>query len=95
MVGLAGSVVVGARALLGAAAGVADHLTIGADATVGASAGVGSNVPAGALVSGTPAIAHSTMMERYMNIARLRMLYPRVDDLKKRVEALEKGEQGA
>ena len=83
---------VGDRALIGARAGIADHLTIGADAIIGAASGLASHVPAGAIYSGTPAIGHATMLERYMNIARLRTLYPRVEELKKRVQALEKGE---
>ena len=94
MVGLAGSVTIGDRALLGAGAGVADHLTVGADATIAASSGAASNVAEGTIVSGTPAVVHKVSLERYVNVGRLRTLYPQVDDLKKRVEALEKGDKG-
>jgi UDP-3-O-[3-hydroxymyristoyl] glucosamine N-acyltransferase len=94
MVGIAGSVSIGDRVLIGAGAGIADHLTIGDDATVGAAAGLASHVPAGALFSGLPAAQHNSTLERYMNVGRLRTLYPKVDDLKKRLEALEKSGKG-
>ncbi|HVZ14646.1 MAG TPA: UDP-3-O-(3-hydroxymyristoyl)glucosamine N-acyltransferase [Bauldia sp.] len=90
MAGLAGSVVIGDRVLIGAAAGISDHLTIGSDATIGADAGVARDVPAGTIVMGTPAVERKVMIERYMNVGRLRMLFPRVGELADRLEALEK-----
>ena len=92
--GVAGSVVIGDRVILGAGAGVADHVTIASDGTVAAMSGTASNVASGTVVSGTPATPHGTSMERYVNVGRLKVLYPKVDDLKKRVEALEKGDKG-
>jgi len=94
MVGIAGSVVIGDRVLLGAGAGVSDNLTIESDATVAAMSGVASRVAAGTVFSGTPATIHNVSIERYVAVGRLRTLYPKVDDLKKRVEALEKGDEG-
>jgi UDP-3-O-[3-hydroxymyristoyl] glucosamine N-acyltransferase len=93
-VGIAGSAVIGDRAILGGGVGVSDHVTIGSDATVMAGSGVGTNVPAGAVVQGLPAIPRNQSVERFMNIGRLKMLYPRVDDLAKRLEALEKRQKG-
>jgi UDP-3-O-[3-hydroxymyristoyl] glucosamine N-acyltransferase len=92
--GIAGSVVIGDRVLLGARAGIADHVTIASDAAVAAMAGVASEVPAGATVSGMPAMPHKVSIERYMNVGRLKTLYPQVDALKKRIEGLEKGGAG-
>jgi UDP-3-O-[3-hydroxymyristoyl] glucosamine N-acyltransferase len=92
--GIAGSATIGDRAILGASAGVADHLTVAADAVVAAMSGTASNVASGTVVSGTPAQPHMVSAERYMNVARLKGLFPKVDDLKKRVEALEKGGEG-
>jgi UDP-3-O-[3-hydroxymyristoyl] glucosamine N-acyltransferase len=92
--GVAGSVVIGDRVILGAGAGVADHVTIASDGTVAAMSGTASNVAPGTVVSGTPAAPHGTSLERYVNVGRLNILYPKVDDLKKRVEALEKGGKG-
>jgi UDP-3-O-[3-hydroxymyristoyl] glucosamine N-acyltransferase len=90
MVGLAGSVTIGDRAILAAGAALADHLTVGSEATLAAGAFSGSHIPPGTIYSGSPAARHDLTLERYMQVGRLRMLYPRVDDLKKRVEALEK-----
>jgi UDP-3-O-[3-hydroxymyristoyl] glucosamine N-acyltransferase len=92
--GVAGSVVIGDRVILGAGAGVADHVTIASDGTVAAMSGTASNVASGVVVSGTPATPHNVSLERYVNVGRLKVLYPKVDDLKKRVEALEKGDKG-
>jgi UDP-3-O-[3-hydroxymyristoyl] glucosamine N-acyltransferase len=94
LVGIAGSAIVGDRAILGGAVGVSDHVTIGSDATVMAGADVGTNVPPGAVVQGSPAVPRGQNVERFMNIGRLKMLYPRVDDLAKRLEALEKRQEG-
>jgi UDP-3-O-[3-hydroxymyristoyl] glucosamine N-acyltransferase len=90
MAGLAGSVVVGDRVLIGAAAGISDHITIGSDASIGADAGVARDVAVGSIVHGSPAVERKVMIERYMNVGRLRMLFPKVNDLVDRLEALEK-----
>jgi UDP-3-O-[3-hydroxymyristoyl] glucosamine N-acyltransferase len=94
MVGIAGSVVVGSHVLIGAGAGIADHVTIGDDATIGAGSGLASSVPAGTVFSGLPAGPHARTLERYMNVGRLRALYPKVDELRQRLEALEKNSRG-
>jgi UDP-3-O-[3-hydroxymyristoyl] glucosamine N-acyltransferase len=90
MVGIAGSAVIGDRAILAAGAGIADHVTIGADAVVSARAGVVADVAAATLVDGAPALPRAQAVERFVNVGRLKTLYPRVDELKKRIEALEK-----
>jgi hypothetical protein len=59
-----------------------------------AGAAVGTNIPPGAVAQGTPAVPREQNVERFMNIGRLKMLYPRVDDLAKRLEALEKRGKG-
>jgi hypothetical protein len=46
------------------------------------------------VVDGIPALRRDLAAERFMNIGRLRQLYPRVDDLRKRLEALEKDAKG-
>ena len=94
MSGIAGSVVIGDRVVLASGVGIAPHLTIGDGATIGASAGVASHVPAGAVFTGTPATYHDKFISRLVDIGRLRQLYPRVDDLKKRMEALENESKG-
>ena len=94
MTGIAGSCVIGDRVVIASGAGLAPHLTIGDGATITASAGLASRVPPGAVFSGTPATYHEKFMSRLADIGRLRQLYPRVDDLKKRVEALENETKG-
>jgi UDP-3-O-[3-hydroxymyristoyl] glucosamine N-acyltransferase len=83
-------VVVGDRVLIGAAAGISDHITVGSDASIGADAGVVRDVAAGTIVHGSPAVERKVMIERYMNVGRLRMLFPKVNELVDRLEALEK-----
>jgi UDP-3-O-[3-hydroxymyristoyl] glucosamine N-acyltransferase len=91
LAGIAGSVVVGDRVVLAAGVGIADHVTIGSDAVIGAMSGVARSVKAGTTVFGIPAAAREVWLERHANTARLKVLYPKVDDLQRRVEALEKG----
>lgn len=55
-VGLAGSTVVGNRVILAGQVGAAGHLTIGDGAVATAQTGIPNDVPAGATVSGTPAV---------------------------------------
>ncbi len=94
MSGIAGSVVIGDRVVIASGVGLAPHLTVGDGATITASAGVASHVPAGAVFTGTPATFHDKAVARLADIGRLRQLYPRVDDLKKRIEALENETKG-
>jgi len=54
--GLAGSTEVGNRVILAGQVGVAGHCKIGDDATATAQSGIPNDVPAGAVVSGYPAI---------------------------------------
>lgn len=94
LAGIAGSVVLGDRVILGGGVGVSDHVTIGSDATVMAGSAVGTNIGAGMIAQGIPAVPREQNVERFVNIGRLRQLYPRVDELGKRLEALEKREKG-
>jgi UDP-3-O-[3-hydroxymyristoyl] glucosamine N-acyltransferase len=94
MVGIAGSVEIGDRVVMAAGSGVGDHVRIGADATLTALAAVGSDVAAGTVMDGIPAMPRQQAAERFMNVGRLKSLYPKVEDLRKRLEALEKGPAG-
>jgi UDP-3-O-[3-hydroxymyristoyl] glucosamine N-acyltransferase len=55
-VGLAGSTVVGKNVILAGQVGLAGHLTVGDGAIITAQSGVPNDVPAGAVMSGYPAI---------------------------------------
>jgi UDP-3-O-[3-hydroxymyristoyl] glucosamine N-acyltransferase len=94
MVGIAGSVEIGDRAILAAGAGIGDHTTIGSDAVVSGRAGVIADVAPGTLVDGMPALPREQAMERFLNVGRLKTLYPRVEDMKKRIEVLENRGKG-
>ncbi|HUK87398.1 MAG TPA: UDP-3-O-(3-hydroxymyristoyl)glucosamine N-acyltransferase [Terriglobales bacterium] len=57
-VGLAGSTEIGRGAILAGQAGVAGHCKLGDNVIVTAQSGTHNDVPAGALISGSPAIDH-------------------------------------
>jgi UDP-3-O-[3-hydroxymyristoyl] glucosamine N-acyltransferase len=75
-VGLAGSTEIGNRVILTGQVGVVGHCKVGDDAIVTPQSGVANDVPAGALVSGAPAVDHrawlkySAILPRLPEIAR-------------------------
>jgi UDP-3-O-[3-hydroxymyristoyl] glucosamine N-acyltransferase len=89
MVGLSGSVLLGDRVRLGGGVGIGDHVRIGDQAVVAAGSGVGSNVPAGAFVSGYPALPHQRSVEQQLYLGRQRRLHDRVAAMASRLDALE------
>jgi UDP-3-O-[3-hydroxymyristoyl] glucosamine N-acyltransferase len=93
MVGLSGSVEVGDRVLLAGGVGVKDHVKIGTGAMVAAGSGVGSNVPPGETVSGYPALPHNRSTEMFSFLMRYKRVGRDLEDLKTRLEAIEKSKQ--
>ena len=75
-VGLAGSTEIGKRVILTGQVGVVGHCKVGDDAIVTPQSGVAADIPAGALVSGAPAVDHrawlkySAILPRLPEIAR-------------------------
>jgi len=75
-VGLAGSTEIGKRAILTGQVGVVGHCKVGENAIVTPQSGVANDIPAGALVSGAPAVDHrawlkySAILPRLPEIAR-------------------------
>ena len=75
-VGLAGSTEIGNKAILTGQVGVVGHCKVGENAIVTPQSGVANDVPAGALVSGAPAVDHrawlkySAILPRLPEIAR-------------------------
>jgi UDP-3-O-[3-hydroxymyristoyl] glucosamine N-acyltransferase len=75
-VGLAGSSEIGNRVILTGQVGVVGHCKVGDDAIVTPQSGVAHDIPAGALVSGAPAVDHklwlkySAILPRLPEIAR-------------------------
>ncbi len=90
MVGIAGSTKIGDRVRIGGGAGISDHITIGTEAIVGAGSGLMSNVADGVFVVGSPAITYHRMVDQVLYLGRQKMLHAKVDDLKSRLEALER-----
>jgi UDP-3-O-[3-hydroxymyristoyl] glucosamine N-acyltransferase len=70
-VGLAGSTEIGARAILTGQVGVVGHCKVGEAAIVTPQSGVANDVPAGALVSGAPAVDHKLWLKYSAILPRL------------------------
>ena len=88
--GISGSTTLGAGVILAGQVGVVGHLHIGDGARVGAQSGVSRDVPAGATVSGAPAIEHRDWLRLSASLPRLPELLREVKRLSARVAELEK-----
>ena len=89
MVGISGSVRIGDRVRLGGGVGIGDHVQIGDEAIIAAGSGVASNVPAGASLSGYPALPHQRTLEHLLYLGRQKRLHGKVDEMETRLKALE------
>jgi UDP-3-O-[3-hydroxymyristoyl] glucosamine N-acyltransferase len=89
MVGISGSVTVGDRVRIGGRVGIGDHLRIGDEAVVAGGSGVAGNVPAGAFVSGYPALPHQRTLEQIVYASRQKRLHEKVEGLATRLDAIE------
>jgi len=89
-VGIAGSVTTGDYVAIGGQAGVAGHLEIGERARIAAKSGIVSNIPAGAEYGGSPAaIPMSDAKNVAMEVIRLPELVQHIEQMRKRIDALE------
>lgn len=80
--GLAGSTHLGKNAILAGQAGVAGHCTIGDGAILTAQTGAANDVPAGAVVSGTPAIDNRLWLRcvaAYNRLPEMARVFRRLD----------------
>ena len=82
-VGISGSTKIGNHVTLAGQVGVAGHLSIGDNVMVGAQSGVPGSLAANAGYSGTPSMPHKDWL-------RAMAVVPRLPELKKTVNALEK-----
>ncbi len=80
-VGLAGTTEVGSKAILAGQVGVSGHVKIGDGAIAIAQSGIPHDVPAGAMVSGAPAIDHKLWL-------KCCAIYPRLPEIAKAVRKL-------
>ncbi|MFC1594058.1 UDP-3-O-(3-hydroxymyristoyl)glucosamine N-acyltransferase [Candidatus Omnitrophota bacterium] len=88
--GISGSTTLGESVTLAGQAGLVGHITIGDNAIVAAQGGVIKSVPANTMVSGYPAKPHETAKKVNACVQRLPQLYKTIDELKKRIEELER-----
>ena len=91
-VGISGSAEVGTGVVLAGQVGVVGHIRIGDLAKVGAQSGVAQDVEDGAVVSGTPAVAHRSWLRNSAALGQLADLVREVRSLRRRVAELEKPE---
>lgn len=70
-VGLAGSTEIGKRVILTGQVGVVGHCKVGDNAIVTPQSGVAADIPAGALVSGAPAVDHKLWLKYSAILPRL------------------------
>jgi UDP-3-O-[3-hydroxymyristoyl] glucosamine N-acyltransferase len=70
-VGLAGSTEIGKRVILTGQVGVVGHCKVGDDAIVTPQSGVAHDIPAGALVSGAPAVDHKVWLKYSALLSKL------------------------
>ena len=88
-VGVAGSTTIGDHVILAGQVGVAGHLEIGDGVRATAQTGIPNSVPAGALVSGYPAIDNREWLKSSAVFRRLPELKKAVSGLEKRLSDLE------
>ncbi|HLO51705.1 MAG TPA: UDP-3-O-(3-hydroxymyristoyl)glucosamine N-acyltransferase [Kamptonema sp.] len=82
-VGLAGGVKVGNKVLLAGQVGIANQAKIGDGAIATAKAGIHSDVPAGAIVTGIPAIPHKIFLKAAAIYSRLPEIYHSLKQLQR------------
>lgn len=87
-VGISGSTTVGADVMLGGQVGVAGHLSIGDGVKVTGQSGITHSIPAGAFVSGLPAIDNREWRKAAVVFARLPELRQRLQALERRLAEL-------
>ena len=93
-VGISGSTTIGKGAILAGQAGIVGHLTIGEGAIIAAQSGVSKSVPPHTQVWGFPARQHDKALEINAYTQRLPVYVKTIQELKKRVEALEEKLKG-
>ncbi|MBI2876473.1 MAG: UDP-3-O-(3-hydroxymyristoyl)glucosamine N-acyltransferase [Candidatus Tectomicrobia bacterium] len=89
--GISGSCELGKNVILAGQAGLIDHIKVGDNAIALAQSGVTEDVPAGAFVSGSPAVPHAVWRRVQVSLPRLPELLKTVKRLEKKVEELEQG----
>jgi UDP-3-O-[3-hydroxymyristoyl] glucosamine N-acyltransferase len=90
-VGLAGSVTLGHRVLLGGQTAVRDHIKMADDSIAAARSAVHEDVDAKMVVSGMPALPHRQTLREQAALRRLPDLVAQVRKLQEEIEKLKSG----
>jgi len=101
-VGISGSTRLGKGVVLGGQVGLVGHIELGDGVMVGAKSGVNNDLPAGAVVSGYPAIPHKDWLRASVVAGRLPEMRRTIRRLEREVEGLKEafkdqgvGDQGS
>jgi UDP-3-O-[3-hydroxymyristoyl] glucosamine N-acyltransferase len=92
--GISGSTVIGNNVIIAGQAGLVGHITIGDGAVLAAQAGITKSVPPNTMVSGYPARPHEKAKIINACVQNLPKLYQELKELKKKIEELEKKNNG-
>jgi len=93
--GIAGSTVLGDYVMVGAQVGINGHIRVGDGAQIAARSGIRKSVPPGARMSGLPAQAPERANRTQAAIKKLPDLVQAVRELRRKVDALERGGPGS
>lgn len=85
-VGMAGGVKIGNNVILAGQVGIANQAKIGDGAIATAKAGIHSDVPAGAIVTGVPAIPHKLFLKAAAIYNRLPEMYQSLKQIQRRLD---------
>lgn len=88
--GVAGSTKIGSNCFIGGQVGFSGHIKVGDRCSIGAQAGIISDVKDEARIIGSPAIDAKTYMKSYVYFRKLEQMKNKMDELEKRLAALEK-----
>lgn len=88
--GVAGSTKIGSNCFIGGQVGFAGHIKVGDRCSIGAQAGIISDVKDEARIIGSPAMDAKAYMKSYVYFRKLEQMKNKMDDLEKRLAALEK-----
>ncbi|MGE3308946.1 MAG: UDP-3-O-(3-hydroxymyristoyl)glucosamine N-acyltransferase [Limisphaerales bacterium] len=94
-VGIAGSTRLGSYVTIAGQVGVAGHLKIGSRVSIGAQSGVMHSIPDGEKWLGAPAVPEKQAKRQYIAIHRLPDISRQVDQIERRLQALETGTPAA
>lgn len=88
--GVAGSTKIGSNCFIGGQVGFSGHIKVGDRCSIGAQAGIISDIKDEARIIGSPAIDAKTYMKSYVYFRKMEQMKNKMDELEKRLAALEK-----